>query len=229
MPAYPIICVEGPDGGGKTTLAQTLQAKLGAHYLHSTYRFKGKMAAYHWAQLRTAIRLAQSKPVILDRWWPSEIVYSNVYRSGPEQGYHYKDLHNVAKLYGMSYVFACPTRWEHYWEWYQNHYEKDKEMYPLSEPHVNMAWMNYRDIMLRDYYIFERDILHYYSVVLDAYRCDFFADHIINRFKIWIGQQGPERKQAIRDLSANWREIGRCPSPLPTTETYRKPIQGSFL
>lgn len=226
---YPIICLEGPDGGGKTTLAKTLQAKLGAHYLHSTYRFKGKMAAYHWAQLRKAVRLAQSKPVILDRWWPSEVVYANVYRSGPEKGYYYKDLHSVAKLYGMSYVFCCPTRWENYWEWYQAHYQKDQEMYPLSEPHVNMVWMNYRDIMLRDYFDFNRDILHYYAVNLDAYRCDFFADYIIGRFRTWIGQQSIERKNAIRALSANWREIGRDKKPVVVPETYVKPFQGSLL
>lgn len=223
---YPIFILEGPDGGGKTTLARTLQAKLGAHYIHSTYKFKGHMYAYHWAQLRKAVRLAQTKPVIMDRWWPSEIVYGNTYRNGPERGYDYKALHAVAKKYGASYTFCCPTRWEMYWEWYQAHYAKDKEMYPLSEPHVNMVWMNYRDIMLRDYFDFERDILHYYSVPLDAYRCDFFADYIITRFKFWVGQQSAERKQVIRDM--RWQDIGRLP-PEPTPETYRKPIQGSFL
>lgn len=228
MPAYPVFVLEGPDGGGKTTLAKTLQAKLGAHYLHSTYKFKGKMAAYHYAQLRKALRLAQTKPVVLDRWWPSEIVYGNTYRDGPEKGYFYKDLHKVGKLYGFSYVFCCPTRWEHYWEWYQSHYTRDKEMYPLSEPHVHMVWMNYRDIMLRDYFNFERETLHYYSVVLDQYRCNFFADHIISRFKLWLNNQSEERKQQIRDLSENWRDVGRQ-LPSPEAETYRKPIQMGLL
>ncbi len=223
---YPVFVLEGPDGAGKTTLAKTLQRKLGAHYLHATYKFKGRMAAYHWAIARQAIRLAQEKPVILDRWWPSEIVYSNVYRNGPEQNYHYKDLHSVAKLYGFSYIFCCPTRWEHYWEFYQKHYTKDKEMYPLSEPHVNMVWTNYRDIMLRDYFEFNRDILHYYSVVLDAYRCEFFADYCIKRFKLWIGQQSPERRKEIREL--DWRTIGRHPT-VAKEETYTKPAQLNLL
>jgi len=219
---YPIFILEGPDGGGKTTLAKTMQAKLGAHYLHATYRFKGHMYAYHWAQLRKAIRLAQTKPVIMDRWWPSEVVYGNTYRNGPEAGYDYKALHKAAKLYGCSYVFCCPTRWEQYWEWYQNHYQRDKEMYPLSEPHVNMVWMNYRDIMLRDYFDFERDILHYYSVVLDAYRCDFFADYIINRFRVWVGQQSPERRAEMR--AVDWRTVGR--QKLSQQEqSYVRPMQ----
>jgi len=79
-----IIVLEGSDGTGKTTLARHLQEKLGAHYIHLTYRWPDKMDKYHVAALLHAISIIEKtdKPVILDRWWLSEAVYSKVFRGG---------------------------------------------------------------------------------------------------------------------------------------------------
>jgi hypothetical protein len=202
---YPVFVLEGADCTGKSTMAEVLVRKTGAHYIHSTYRWKGRMGAYHWAQLRKAVRLAETKPVVMDRWWPSEVVYGNVYRNGPEKGYDWRELHHYADLLGFSYTFCLPLRWDQYWEFAKEHYHNQDQMYKLDEARINFVWMNYRDMMIDAYRTFDRERLHYYNVVLDRYRCNMFANHIITRWKGWMSQQSDQRKELIR--STTWRDV----------------------
>ena len=185
--------------------------------------------AYHWAQLRKAIRLAQTKPVVMDRWWPSEIAYGNVYRSGPEAGYHYEDLHRVAKLYGVSYTFCMPMRFEQYWERFTKDYKKDQEMYPLNEGKYNHLWRIYRDLAF-DVRLFDRELLEYYNLVLDQYRCDWFARHIIQRWKAYVNLSHPETKIKMKELSSDWKSLGRVAQPVSNIRLpSAKPTQLSLF
>lgn len=77
-----LIILEGADGTGKTTLANHLKDRYGAHYLHMTYRMKDKMFLYHAAMLKHAIALADRELVVLDRCWWSDTVYAAEYRGG---------------------------------------------------------------------------------------------------------------------------------------------------
>jgi len=84
-----IVCIDGANATGKTTLAEELRKRHGAIILHQTYRFRNNIFNYHTAALRLAIRLAQNRLVVLDRLWMSEVVYASVYRGGtpwPHQG-----------------------------------------------------------------------------------------------------------------------------------------------
>jgi hypothetical protein len=99
-----IIILDGPDGTGKTTLAQQMCLQLGADYLHLTYRWKEKIFDYHVAAIRYAAR--RNKPIVIDRWWPSEAVYAKAFRGGstwPMQG---RTLDRVARKYGAIYVYC---------------------------------------------------------------------------------------------------------------------------
>lgn len=77
-----IIVIDGSDGTGKTTLAQYFVSKYGAVWLHQSYRFKNKMFTYHTAALLRAIKLAETRLVVIDRLWLSEDIYGAVYRGG---------------------------------------------------------------------------------------------------------------------------------------------------
>lgn len=112
----PIIIIEGPDGAGKTSLANELQRMLGARYLHLTYRWKEKMDVYHTAALRYAARLAKTQPVIIDRWWPSEIAYANVYRGGSKFERSVRRLDTFAYNIKAFYVICLPCDRERYVE-----------------------------------------------------------------------------------------------------------------
>ena len=86
-----IIYIDGPDGAGKTTLANAIIRKNnGGVILHATFPAKrNDMLLYHTALLHRATRLSAKTLVILDRHWLSETVYSEVYRGGtliPHEG-----------------------------------------------------------------------------------------------------------------------------------------------
>ena len=112
MSKYPIIVLEGPDGSGKTTLAKMLVDEYGFAYRHLTYRFKDRMHLYHWAALELCLKDAETGPVVLDRWWPSEIVYADVFRGGSKWPLWPRMLDRVALKHGVTYVWCIPSNEE---------------------------------------------------------------------------------------------------------------------
>ena len=77
----PIIILEGPDSAGKTTLAEYLATKYGFPYLHGAHlgeASKETYIKYHKDQLKSAIlnRDCHDICVVLDRHWPSYVVYN---------------------------------------------------------------------------------------------------------------------------------------------------------
>lgn len=105
---HPIIVLDGPDGSGKTSLGEELVRQLGAKYLHLTYRWGPKMDLYHTAALYYILREATKRPVILDRWWMSEVVYANVYRGGSKWPLFYRMLEKAAIRHSITYVMCRP-------------------------------------------------------------------------------------------------------------------------
>ncbi len=83
-----IIILEGADGVGKTTLAEALVKELEAHYIHATWNreLNSYMLKYQTDILTEAmIKISDTmRPVILDRLWLSEAIYSEVYRYGSQ-------------------------------------------------------------------------------------------------------------------------------------------------
>lgn len=78
-----IYVLEGPDGTGKTTLANEIARQVNGFVVHATYNKYWDMKAYHTKLMQNARELDESGiSVILDRWAPSERVYGNVFREG---------------------------------------------------------------------------------------------------------------------------------------------------
>lgn len=144
---YPIIVLEGPDGAGKTTLANALQEYLGARYMHLTYRFRDKMHLYHGAAIRICAHWAQHQPVILDRWWPSEIVYADAYRGGSKFAKYHLLLEHIANHIGVVYVFCIPGDRDRYLKHFNELKGKRTEMYDEGMERVydgfQFAFKNY--------------------------------------------------------------------------------------
>ncbi len=126
---HPIIVLDGPDGSGKTTLSNQLVEQLGAKYLHLTYRWGPKMDLYHTAALFYILREAQKRPVILDRWWMSEVIYANVYRGGSKWPLLYRALEKAALRHSIMYVMCIPSDRDRYVDHFQKLKAERNEMY----------------------------------------------------------------------------------------------------
>lgn len=154
---YPIYVLEGPDGAGKTSLAMKLKGLTGARYVHLTYRFKDKMHLYHTAAIRLVAHLAQHQPVVLDRWWPSEIVYADAYRGGSKFTKHYFLLEHIATSLGVVYVVCLPEDKELYVKFYNKLKGERVEMYDEG---MDRVYEGYREFY-RDYMGLRENVVHY--------------------------------------------------------------------
>jgi hypothetical protein len=105
---HPIFVIEGGDGTGKSTLAKALCDKLDARYRHLTYRWPKSMDLYHWAGLEKCLADSTRQPVVLDRWWPSEVVYAAAFRGGTAWPQFHRMLDRVALKHRVFYVLARP-------------------------------------------------------------------------------------------------------------------------
>lgn len=154
---YPIIVLEGPDGVGKTALAMALKEYLDAKYIHLTYRFKDRMHLYHGAAIRLCARYADNQPVILDRWWPSEIVYADAYRGGSKFAKYYLLLEHVANQLGVVYVMCLPKDRERYLQHFEKLKTEREEMYDEGLDRVYGGF----DYMYRHYFAIKENVARY--------------------------------------------------------------------
>lgn len=150
MSKHPIIVLEGGDGCGKTTLAERLCDYVGAHYMHLTYRFKDRMNCYHGGALKMALLRAEHQPVVIDRWWPSELAYANAYRGGSKWPLMYRHLHRVALRHGVSYVMCLPEDRDHYLKHFNRLKGEREEMYDEGMDRVYAQFKNIRTCMAED-------------------------------------------------------------------------------
>jgi hypothetical protein len=104
-----IICVEGADGTGKTTLCDHLVKEHGAKYLHAVYRFKDKIPAYHYALMRKALEIRRSGGLaVLDRLWLTEAIYASVFRGGTQWPQYTNDMDDLMRAEGILTVVCMP-------------------------------------------------------------------------------------------------------------------------
>jgi len=138
-----LIILDGPDGAGKTTLAQYYVKKHGAIYMHLTYRFKDNMFAYHTAMLLKACKLVdQGHLVIIDRLWMSELVYAKVFRNGSKWPFMSRFLDRIILKYSGIYVMCVPESSREY----LTHYDELKTL--RDEMYESMFNVHYEYVRL---------------------------------------------------------------------------------
>lgn len=146
---YPIIILDGPDGAGKSTLAECIKEVAAKHFpqgkhrtLHLTYRWKNKMPLYHRAAWNWAVKHAGAGVVILDRWHLSERVYAAAYRGGtrwPEMSSMYQSM---AEGYGAFSVLCLPNDLNRYMDRMAFLCQNREEMYSEG---FERLWQLYRE------------------------------------------------------------------------------------
>lgn len=105
-----LFIVEGPDCSGKSTFAQHLAIQRNGVYIHAR---GGKtlfpaMMEYHQSLLAIArANLGNGHDVIMDRFWPSELVYGQILR--PAVSDHVYDFTEILRDTGLldpTYIFC---------------------------------------------------------------------------------------------------------------------------
>ena len=129
-----LILLEGPDCSGKTTLARALCDNLQAHYIHSSYTSGLDVMAYHKNHIDTAIDYLQDGPVIIDRLYPSEMVYGRAFRNNIYEesstvetpwGTKYLELHNKLESLGTIHIYCIPSKLQKAIERYTKNIDTD--------------------------------------------------------------------------------------------------------
>lgn len=135
---FPVIVLEGADCAGKSTLGEFLRGHwstpdVPATLIHATYRFPNQMFDYHTALLEKVLKLREVGPVILDRWWPSELIYADVFRGGSKWPMGGRMLDRVAMKHGFMYVGCIPSDDGVHTRIFNERAEAGGEMYTRNE------------------------------------------------------------------------------------------------
>jgi thymidylate kinase len=191
-----IIVLDGPDCCGKTTLANELIKNHGARYVHATYRFGKTMFAYHTAVMRKALRLSQDHLVIVDRLWPSEIVYGTVFREGFAYG---KEAHSdnpwshgwsmfdaVLRKHAAIYVFCLPQDINMSVERHAKH--KDPA-HPYPDEGYRLVCQRYLDLHSYLTSTVDRCDILQYRIEQEGKDVSGFADTIVSKLLKWREEQ----------------------------------------
>lgn len=126
-----LILLEGPDGSGKTTLANHFIEKHGAEYFHCTWspQLENDMYNYITMTLEAAISASKGNLVVLDRNWISEFVYADVYRGGSKWKGMHERLMRVLNYNKVVTVICYPEIQANYTEHFKQLIETRDEMY----------------------------------------------------------------------------------------------------
>lgn len=223
MTPYPVIVIDGPDCSGKTTLANSIIEHFGGKekvaYIHATYRFRTKMDVYHRAIYERAMKLAQKMPVIIDRWWSSEIVYAKAFRGRTSWPKNARIFDRLARRAGFMYIFALPEDAEKYHE----AWNAERERRYAEKPWALKGRDNGNDDQLGVYYLYwqlmywidyrQRDDVFIYDRfdvegMSDTTRKTWFKEALKFHYLTWdlwnIGDGLETRVPIIMDCSADY-------------------------
>lgn len=135
MTAGGVVILDGPDASGKTTLANYLVQHFGALYTHLSYipgrveMFSAQIAALEQAYEASA----KGKLFVIDRHWPSDNIYAEVYRGGSTLSLQARMLDRIAMKLGAVYVLAFPGSIDTACAMHRQTAEAGREMYESDD------------------------------------------------------------------------------------------------
>lgn len=215
-----IIVLDGPDGSGKTTLAQHFVEKYGARYLHASYRFKQRMFDYHTALIHRAGKLARDHLVIVDRWWMSEICYGNAYRNGTKWPLYWRMMQRVLLKYSGVYVYCLPADSRKHLETFDDLKSSRPEMFKDQLPVVieyHKLWDKVREWP---------NVIRYDRFSSDGENLEFYGKRVL---KLMTQLQGDQPAQVADPNNYNVTgHVGLAKWLMVGEQTNQKKRQGSW-
>lgn len=104
-----LIVLDGPDGAGKTTLAEQLLSRVdNGLYIHNTKPQTHEAWNMHASCLRAAVWESLDRLVVVDRLFMSESIYGRVYRTGSEYPWAARHLDRLLYRFGALRIVCAP-------------------------------------------------------------------------------------------------------------------------
>ena len=120
-----LIILEGPDSTGKSSLAKFLARKLDACYHHASgHRSLYEAMFEHHKNIvqATKVNLENGHNVVLDRHWPSELVYGGLFRVRYQAYYDFNKMLELLEPLDPQYAFCTSENgWDRYQETHKDH------------------------------------------------------------------------------------------------------------
>lgn len=169
-----LFIVEGPDCAGKTTLAKHLAVQKEAVYIHASGAkyLHEVMQDYHESLLAIAVaNLAMGRNVVMDRFWPSEVVYGQALRPAIHNRVYDTDK-IIAMLanHDVTYIFCDDP------EIMQRHAKQQDPDHPYASPTFGRIVVNY--LQLRQELIDEHFHVRLYCQLTDGKQMGTFVDSL---------------------------------------------------
>ncbi len=186
-----LVVIDGPDGTGKTTLAEHLASTYDGEYIHLDYA-PGEEFRDHDDHLRYAITQSHDHLVIIDRHWISGLIYARVYRDISPMRYNARAFDRLIRKHAGLYVIACDTP-SVVAERFNDLRTKRKEMYSYGMQEVSERYYAFlfggRFHWPQDFaglyethggFLYRNDVLHY---ALGVHQMERFAERILHKVR----------------------------------------------
>lgn len=125
-----LICLDGVDASGKTTLANTIAEMTGGEVIHLTWspELEAVMHQYRTSAIDYAAALGKDRVVVLERPWLSNYVYGAVYRNNETHERILRWKRKAEEQAAVS-VYSIPSKRDVWLDNYMAMAENREEMY----------------------------------------------------------------------------------------------------
>lgn len=129
-----LIVLEGPDGAGKTTLAEHICNKYDGLYVHRTWSKTMDVWEHHTEGLRIAHENYRDRLVVVDRLFPSEMIYGKSLRNGGQYGdYNARSMERVLSRMSPVLGLVVPKNIEYVKDVHRRKWEQGLEHFDTVE------------------------------------------------------------------------------------------------
>lgn len=139
------ILLEGPDGVGKTTLANILKEMFQSEYIH--FEYESDDLKYK-AQVENTFQYLQQKDnIIIDRFIPSEMIYGEIFR-GNSRFWEDQDWLDLMFLSFDYIVFCLPYGKQDYMSQFKK-MQSEREEYVKDISSIDKIYNAYQDLYIK--------------------------------------------------------------------------------
>lgn len=160
-----LICLDGPDATGKTTLANRIAELSGGHVVHLTWTLELEqiMHQYRMSGIEYAIALSQAFVVVLERPWICNKVYGELFRGGSPWSSEMTIWKELVESEQVLEIVALPAAKADWLTHYEGMCDKREELHGKKLEEMSQVWQEFHGYV-RHVYQEETDVVEDFRV-----------------------------------------------------------------